>query len=165
MRKAQNQLADLKFGTVERPVRSVQRSPKNLVIEFIDHQIGIAEAEISGSRFFVRRMRYKKRADGTTYRTVINAHPRRYFWEADGQWLLECRYGNIPIEFSPGKPTIFAGPTLDDVLAVLRTLRAAVVAGEAVPGHGIKTARCAGYAANLNSVAASVSRPFCSALI
>lgn len=34
-----------------------------------------------------------------------------------------------------------------------------------VPGHGNETALCAGYAANLNSVAASVSRPFCSALI
>ena len=34
-----------------------------------------------------------------------------------------------------------------------------------VPGHGYETARCAGHAANLNPVAASVSRPFCSALI
>ena len=34
-----------------------------------------------------------------------------------------------------------------------------------VPGHGYETARCAGYAANLNSVAASDARAFCSALI
>jgi hypothetical protein len=124
-------LANLKFGTVERPVRAVKRSPKNLVLEFIDHQIGLATAESSGDRFSVRRMRYKKRADGTTYREVVSAKPRRCFWEAAGQWLLECRYGNIPIEFSPGQPTIFAGRTLDDVIAVLVTLRAADDAGEA----------------------------------
>jgi hypothetical protein len=34
-----------------------------------------------------------------------------------------------------------------------------------VPGHGYETAHCAGYAANLNSVAASDARAFCSALI
>ena len=34
-----------------------------------------------------------------------------------------------------------------------------------VPGHGYETVRCAGYAANLNSVAASDARAFCSALI
>ena len=34
-----------------------------------------------------------------------------------------------------------------------------------VPGHGCETVRCAGYAANLNSVAASDARGFCSALI
>ena len=35
----------------------------------------------------------------------------------------------------------------------------------AVLGHGFETARCAGYAAILTPVAASGSRPFCSALI
>ena len=35
----------------------------------------------------------------------------------------------------------------------------------AVPGHGYETVRCAGYAAKLNSVAASDARAFCSALI
>jgi hypothetical protein len=34
-----------------------------------------------------------------------------------------------------------------------------------VLGHGFETARCAGYAAILTPVAASGSRPFCSALI
>jgi len=34
-----------------------------------------------------------------------------------------------------------------------------------VPGHGHETVRCAGYAANLNSVAASDARALCSALI
>ena len=34
-----------------------------------------------------------------------------------------------------------------------------------VPGHGYKTARCAGHAAILTPVAASGSRAFCSALI
>jgi AI-2 transport protein TqsA len=36
---------------------------------------------------------------------------------------------------------------------------------ESVPGHGYKTARCAGHAAILTPVAASGSRAFCSALI
>jgi len=34
-----------------------------------------------------------------------------------------------------------------------------------VPGHGYETARCACHAAILTPVAASVSRPFCSARI
>ncbi|MBM3534219.1 MAG: hypothetical protein FJX60_14420 [Alphaproteobacteria bacterium] len=37
--------------------------------------------------------------------------------------------------------------------------------GKPVPGHGYETVRCAGYAANLNSVAASDARALCSALI
>jgi len=36
---------------------------------------------------------------------------------------------------------------------------------DGVPGHGYETVRCAGYAANLNSVAASDARALCSALI
>ena len=34
-----------------------------------------------------------------------------------------------------------------------------------VPGHSCETVHCAGYAANLNSVAASDASAFCSALI
>jgi len=37
--------------------------------------------------------------------------------------------------------------------------------GKTVPGHGYETARCACHAAILTPVAASVSRPFCSARI
>ena len=39
------------------------------------------------------------------------------------------------------------------------------VQDSSVLGHGYETALCAGYAAILITVAASVSRPFCSALI
>jgi len=42
---------------------------------------------------------------------------------------------------------------------------AAEVDTATVPGHGYETARCAGHAAILNPLAASVSRAFCSALI
>ena len=42
---------------------------------------------------------------------------------------------------------------------------AAARAEHVVPGHGYETSHCAGYAANLNSVAASDARAFCSALI
>jgi hypothetical protein len=61
-----------------------------------------------------------------------------------------------------------AGLSLVSMQSLLFGVENAALFGSAdarVPGHGYETVRCAGYAANLNSVAASDARAFCSALI
>jgi hypothetical protein len=64
---------------------------------------------------------------------------------------------------SPDEPRL--GENVRAFLAFPQWRGAVSTAGAIVPGHGYETGRCAGYAANLNSVAASDARAFCSALI
>ena len=82
-----------------------------------------------------------------------------------------CRhYGGVnPARLSPEQKAelavwIEAGPD-PETDGVVRWRRQDLQRRITVPGHGFETARCAGYAAILTSVAASVSRAFCSALI
>ena len=60
---------------------------------------------------------------------------------------------------------VATGRRLITVPGIGPALSAVLIARLPELGHGIETARCAGYAADLNSMAASGSRPFCSALI
>ena len=68
--------------------------------------------------------------------------------------------GDMPI----GRPGRVTG-TYEKSVTGLPYVVAYAITQTGVLGHGFETARCAGYAAILTPVAASGSRPFCSALI
>jgi hypothetical protein len=57
--------------------------------------------------------------------------PRRCYWECQGQWLLEVKYGNVVVELCRDCPSIVAGPERKAVLATLKLIRDAVEGGEA----------------------------------
>ena len=73
-------------------------------------------------------------------------------------WRIAYRYGGKQKLMALGK---YPDLSLNGAREALAEARGSLV----VPGHGCETVRCAGHAAILNPVAASVSRALCSALI
>lgn len=70
-----------------------------------------------------------KAEDGPPVKSNAQVVPRRMFWKADdGKWLIALRC--LPVEPSPGKPSIVAGEKLEEVLAVLDIVKNAIEADE-----------------------------------
>jgi hypothetical protein len=124
-------IESLQFRSVARPTRATSKTPRAILLDFLDQQTALVNAEMDERELRVVKHRYAKDADGKPVKRRIQVKPRRAYWEADGEWLLECRYGNVPVELSPGNPTIFAGSDLQQVAATLATIRRAVERGEA----------------------------------
>jgi transposase len=85
-------------------------------------------------------------------------------------WLTEAQMERLKpfLPRSRGKPRVDDRRVLSGIIHIQRNglmWKDAPVEYGPVPGHGYETAHCAGYAADLNSVAASDARAFCSALI
>ena len=109
-----------------------QRSPRKVMLDAINEQIKIVDAEIRGETYTVPRTKVSKGADGSHVKNEIRIMPRRMFWKSDdGRWLVGLRYGGrIALELSPGKPSIAAGGSLNEVLAVLDIVKNAIETGE-----------------------------------
>jgi hypothetical protein len=128
-------LANLVFSSDVAPSKAniIKRSPRRVMLDSIHEQIEIAKAALSGETYTNIRHRVIKNTDGARAKIETKVVPRRMFWKADdGRWLVGLRYGGrIPVELSPGKPSIVAGASLKEVIAVLEVVRDAVNAGEA----------------------------------
>lgn len=116
---------------MSRPTRAFTKTPRKMLLDFLDQQIALVNADMTDRELRVDKDRYTKDANGKPVKKRVQVKPRRAYWNADGEWLLECRHGNVPIEFSPGSPTIFAGSSIQQVAATLATIRRAVENGEA----------------------------------
>jgi hypothetical protein len=103
------------------------------MLDAINEQIKIVEAEMRGETYTVARTKVSKADDGSRLKSEVRVAPRRMFWQAqDGKWLIGLRYGGrIPLELAPGKPAIVAGAGLKEVISVLEVVQAAIQAGEA----------------------------------
>lgn len=123
-------LSALSFRTTQRPTRASAQTPRQVFLNFIELQMALVEADRDGRDLRVTRERYAKDEAGRPLKKAVLVKPRRAYWNADGEWLVECRHGNVPIEFVPGQPTIFGGRTLDELAQTLATLRRAAENGE-----------------------------------
>ena len=130
--KAGSILAALKFSSDTKPTKQVldQRSPRDVVREFIEHQVAAAKADLAGTKYLVPRTRFVKGPDGRSSKVTKDVEPRRAYWQNGAEWLLAIRYGNVPVELWPGNPSVQCGSTLDDVIKTFELLRQALDAGE-----------------------------------
>ncbi|MBQ0819146.1 hypothetical protein KBI52_02660 [Microvirga sp. HBU67558] len=69
-------------------------------------------------------------AQGGTLKKKSKKPPRHAFYEANGEWLFEPRYGTKLVTIKDGKALCVAGKTLDDVVKLIDTLVAATKAKE-----------------------------------
>lgn len=125
----------LKLISRDRPtaVERRKRDPRHVVIETTDLQVKAIQAQQKGGVFTVERERYVSVTDNGRDRrvkTTVQAKPKPWYWQEDGVYFLQARFGTHLIEIVEGKPTIEAGEGLDDVIKVLVELRRMVVAGE-----------------------------------
>lgn len=125
----------LKLIAKDRPsaVERRKRDPRCVVIETIDLQVQAIQAEVAGKDFSVERQRYvtvTENGRDRRVKSVVNARPKPWWWHEGGIYFLQPRFGTHLIEIAEGKGTIECGKNLDDVLAVLATLRGMIENGE-----------------------------------
>lgn len=118
--------------SASKPPRKAQegRSSRQIVLDFIDTQIAIAENQLGGKPpYTVSKTRFVKDDQGKSHKTQVLTTPRAAFWQDHDGFVVQLKYGNTPFQFGEGKNSVVAGSNLADVPATLRAIREAVVSG------------------------------------
>ena len=104
------------------------------MVGILDDQIEGAKAEIASQPFMKQRQKWMPvEGGGKELRTIQSPFRKFWFKGAQGEVLVELRFGNKPVPVA-GKPSIIVGElaNLPDVLA---TVREAVLEGELDPAR------------------------------
>ena len=85
----------LKFAEVSCATSTTarMRSPRDVIVGALNEQIALAQATMRGETFTVERQVYKKGEKGKVTKSVA---PRPWWFETEGKFFGEHRYGNGP---------------------------------------------------------------------
>ncbi len=123
-------LAKLTFKTV---TKSVTRDPvvarRDKLILALREQKSVVDAAVRGEDFTVERSKWMNNAEGERVLVKTRRRIRPWFFEQDGGWYVQCRYGARVIS-ADGKNNAVFVKSVKDVAAVLDALIAATAAGE-----------------------------------
>lgn len=137
---------NLSNAAVPKPDRSPVGRFRQKIIEAIDLQLAMVEAQASGTELKRTRTRAFKNAEGVRERRDVAVRLRPWWWTDEaGTTFLSLRHGGRVIEIAPGKTAIEVGAFADlpDKLIILRDATRAgeldgcrdqAVRGRAVPG-------------------------------
>ncbi|CDK98504.1 protein of unknown function [Magnetospirillum gryphiswaldense MSR-1 v2] len=124
--------AKLKLTTATRKIEklSAEQYARQRVLGNLAEQLGLVKAMLDGTAFTVKQTRYKTDENGERVGYERSKRLRQWFWQdADGNWLLELRYGNRPLKLSGENTAVVAG-TKEQLASVIETLMEAVQVGE-----------------------------------
>jgi len=123
-------LAKLTFKTV---TKSVTRDPvvarRDKLILALREQKSVVDAAVRGEDFTVERSKWMNNAEGERVLVKTQRRVKPWFFEQDGGWYVQCRYGARVIS-ADGKNNAVFVKSVKDVDAVLDALIAATAAGE-----------------------------------
>src|SRR6056297_2541842 len=122
-------LAKLEFKSVTRAVKQdpVQQRRQKLVAA-IDEQLKAAEAAAKGESYNLPRKTWAKNEQGEKVLIERLRKVRPWFFEQDGGWYVQCKYGNKALALGKGNAVFVKA--LADVQGALEALKAAADAGE-----------------------------------
>ena len=123
-------LAKLNFKSV---TRSTQRDPvvarRDKLVAGLKEQQLVYAAALKGEDHRVEKSRWMTNEQGERVLVKTNRRVRPWFFEQDGGWYVQCRYGARVIAADGTNNAVFV-KTLKDVGAVLDVFLAAAQAGE-----------------------------------
>lgn len=112
--------------------RNVQTDPvlvrRDKLMAAIDEQQKVLAAALKGESYTVAAMRTRN-VEGEKVRIQVERTVRPWFFEQDGGWYVQCRYGARPLRLSDKGNAAFVAK-LDAVAAVLEALKLAAMSGE-----------------------------------
>lgn len=94
----------------------------------IEEQLKAAAAATKGESYEVQRKTWVKNEQGEKVLVERMRQVRAWFFEQDGGWYVQCKYGNKVLALGKGNAVFVK--TLKDVQGVLASLKDAVDAGE-----------------------------------
>lgn len=123
-------LAKLTFKSV---TRSNTRDPimarRDKLVSALDEQKRVYDAALKDEDYQVERNKWMTNEQGERVAVKTQRRVRPWFFEQDGGWYVQCRYGARVIAVDGTKNAVFV-KALKDVGAVLDAFTAAVQAGE-----------------------------------
>lgn len=123
-------LAKLKLKTVH---RNVQKDPivarREKLVAGIEKQGKVLAAALAGDEYTVKTKRWETNDAGERTRVERDKRIRAWFFEQDGGWYVQCRYGSRILNINGKSNAVFVD-TLQEVGTVLEAFYAACAAGE-----------------------------------
>ena len=118
--------------TVKSVKRSNEQDPveqrRRKLLAGIEEQLKVAEAALNGESYEVQRKTWSKNEQGEKVQVERLRKVRAWFFEQDGGWYVQCKYGNRPLALGKGNAVFVKA--LADVEGALQTLYAAAAGGE-----------------------------------
>jgi hypothetical protein len=112
--------------------RNVQTDPvlvrRDKLMAAIDEQQKVLAAALKGESYVISVTRTRK-VEGENVRIEVERTVRPWFFEQDGGWYVQCKYGARPLRLSDKGNAAFVAK-LDAVAAVLEALKLAAMSGE-----------------------------------
>ena len=123
-------LAKLTFKSV---AKAVARDPvvarRDKLVAALQEQQTVLAAALEGQDHITERSKWMVNSDGHRVLVKTQRRVKPWFFEQDGGWYLQCRYGARVIA-ADGKNNAVFVKSLKDIAAVLDALIAATQAGE-----------------------------------
>ncbi|HKK85522.1 MAG TPA: DUF6641 family protein [Roseovarius sp.] len=123
-------IAKLNLKTVQ---RSQQKDPviarRDKLATAIEEQGRVLEAALAGNEYTVKVKRWQTNDAGERTRVEHDKRVRGWFFEQDGGWYVQCRYGSRILNINGKSNAVFVD-RLEDVAAVLEAFKKAAEAGE-----------------------------------
>src|SRR6056297_1600652 len=125
------QLSKLSFKTVERA--GAAKDPKQdrgrKLVAALDEQKLVLTAKIKGDAHTKEHAKWMTNEQGERVQVKTQRQVKPWFFEQDGGWYVQCRYGARVLLVDGKNKAVFVSK-LEQVGAVLDALRAAAQAGE-----------------------------------
>jgi carbamoylphosphate synthase large subunit len=119
--------------TVKSVTRTNKQDPvqqrRQKLVAGIEEQLKVAEAAVKGENYEVLKKTWAKNQQGEKVLVERMRKVRKWFFEQDGGWYVQCKYGSKVLALGKGGNAVFV-KALDDVEAALQALYAAAVGGE-----------------------------------
>ena len=119
--------------TVKSVIRTNKQDPvqqrRQKLVAGIEEQLKVAEAAVKGESFEVLKKTWAKNQQGEKVLVERMRKVRKWFFEQDGGWYVQCKYGSKVLALGKGGNAVFV-KALEDVEAALQALYAAAVGGE-----------------------------------
>ena len=119
--------------TVKTIVRTNKLDPviqrRHKLVAATEEQLKVAEAALKGESYEVQRKAWAKNEQGKKVLVERMRKVRAWFFEQDGGWYVQCKYGSRALEFGKDGNAVFV-KALADVEGALQALYAAAAGGE-----------------------------------
>ena len=124
-------LSSLKLSTrPEKISDNPELKRREKLLSRLDQQLAMANAHIKGETYTCyREKRQKNPESGIQEKVQIPKNVAKWFYKRGGQYYLEVRFANKPLELSKGNHAIEVGE-VENLATVIKTVIDAVVAGE-----------------------------------
>lgn len=125
-----SKLAKLNLKTVE---RNTSKDPviarREKLCAALAEQMNVHAAALKGEDYAVPVKRWKEDENGERVQVEGKKQIRAWFFEQDGGWYVQCRYGSRILNIDGKSNAVFVDK-LDAVAGVLRVFKEAAEAGE-----------------------------------